>query len=118
MCALQLPSRKLEVELTTLSSNYHVELNPSDVGNNDRYVVQEIIKVGTASSSTGAGRWVVRLASTALACLASPALPPSPSMPMQCLLQQEQDEETMALAVRVPTKGSPQRSSATSSPCV
>lgn len=25
-------------------SNYHVELNPSDVGNNDRYVVQEIIK--------------------------------------------------------------------------
>ena len=52
MCALQLPSRKLEVELTTLSSNYHVELNPSDVGNNDRYVVQEIIKVGTSSSST------------------------------------------------------------------
>jgi hypothetical protein len=37
---LQLPSRKLEVELTTVSSNYHVELNPSDVGNNDRYVVQ------------------------------------------------------------------------------
>ena len=27
-----------------LSSNYHVEMNPSDVGNNDRYVVQEIIK--------------------------------------------------------------------------
>jgi hypothetical protein len=25
-------------------SNYHVELNPSDVGNNDRYVVQEVIK--------------------------------------------------------------------------
>lgn len=36
----QLPSRKLEVELTTVSSNYHVEMNPSDVGNNDRYVVQ------------------------------------------------------------------------------
>ena len=42
---LQLPSRVLEVELTTSSSNYHVEMNPSDVGNNDRYVVQEIIKV-------------------------------------------------------------------------
>lgn len=42
---IQLPSRKLEVELTTVSSNYHVEMNPSDVGNNDRYVVQEIIKV-------------------------------------------------------------------------
>lgn len=42
---IQLPSRKLELELTTVSSNYHVEMNPSDVGNNDRYVVQEIIKV-------------------------------------------------------------------------
>mmetsp|Transcript_26805 Transcript_26805/g.58445 ORF Transcript_26805/g.58445 Transcript_26805/m.58445 type:complete len:355 (+) Transcript_26805:157-1221(+) len=41
---LELPNRKLEVELTTLSSNYHVEMNPSDVGYNDRYVVQEIIK--------------------------------------------------------------------------
>ncbi len=36
----QLPSRKLEVELTTLSSAYHLELNPADVGTNDRYVVQ------------------------------------------------------------------------------
>ncbi|WIA08571.1 hypothetical protein OEZ85_008000 [Tetradesmus obliquus] len=42
--SIELPSRKLEVELTTISSNYHVELNPSDVGNNDRYVVQEVIK--------------------------------------------------------------------------
>lgn len=25
-------------------SNYHVELNPSDVGSQDRYVVQEVIK--------------------------------------------------------------------------
>lgn len=42
---LQLPSRVLEVELTLASSNYHTEMNPSDVGNNDRYVVQEILKV-------------------------------------------------------------------------
>ncbi len=28
-----------------MSSNHHVEINPSDAGNNDRYVVQEIIKV-------------------------------------------------------------------------
>ncbi|MCO5576696.1 hypothetical protein L7F22_030511 [Adiantum nelumboides] len=37
-------TRKLEVELTTISSNYHVELNPSDAGFQDRYVVQEVIK--------------------------------------------------------------------------
>ena len=43
---MQLPSRNIEVELTTVSSNYHVEMNPSDVGYQDRYVVQEIIKAG------------------------------------------------------------------------
>ncbi|KAG2501602.1 hypothetical protein HYH03_000107 [Edaphochlamys debaryana] len=41
---IELPSRKLEVELTTLSSAHHLEMNPADVGNHDRYVVQEIIK--------------------------------------------------------------------------
>lgn len=49
---LQLPSRVLEVEFTTSSSNFHVEMNPSDVGNNDRYVVQEIIKVGSDKLGT------------------------------------------------------------------
>lgn len=44
---IELPSRNLEIELTTVSSNHHVELNPSDAGNNDRYVVQEVIKVRT-----------------------------------------------------------------------
>lgn len=44
---IELPSRKLEIELTTVQSNYHVELNPSDVGNQDRYVVQEVIKVSS-----------------------------------------------------------------------
>lgn len=37
-------SSKVEVELTLVSSNYHVELNPSDAGTKDRYVVQELIK--------------------------------------------------------------------------
>ncbi|KAK9155025.1 hypothetical protein Sjap_002505 [Stephania japonica] len=37
-------SRKIDLELTTLSSNNHVEINPSDAGFQDRYVVQEIIK--------------------------------------------------------------------------
>ncbi len=32
------------IELTTLGSSYHIEMNPSDAGNNDRYVVQEVIK--------------------------------------------------------------------------
>jgi replication factor C subunit 3/5 len=32
------------IELTTLASNYHIEMNPSDAGNADRYVVQEVIK--------------------------------------------------------------------------
>lgn len=40
----QAGARKIEVELTTVSSNHHVELNPSDAGFQDRYVVQEIIK--------------------------------------------------------------------------
>lgn len=41
---IELPNRVLEVEFTTISSAFHVEMNPSDVGNNDRYVVGEIIK--------------------------------------------------------------------------
>ncbi len=45
LTCVQLPTRVLEVELTLVSSNHHVEMNPSDVGNNDRYVVQEILKV-------------------------------------------------------------------------
>lgn len=31
------------MEVTTLSSNYHIEINPSDVGTSDRYVIQEVI---------------------------------------------------------------------------
>ncbi|XP_048326551.2 replication factor C subunit 3 [Ziziphus jujuba] len=37
-------SRNIDLELTTLSSTNHVELNPSDAGFQDRYIVQEIIK--------------------------------------------------------------------------
>ena len=42
---IELPSRNIEIELTTVQSNYHVEMNPSDVGNQDRHIVQEVIKV-------------------------------------------------------------------------
>ncbi|KAJ0966376.1 hypothetical protein J5N97_027514 [Dioscorea zingiberensis] len=37
-------SRTIELELTTLSSTHHIELNPSDAGFQDRYIIQEIIK--------------------------------------------------------------------------
>ncbi len=44
--------------MTTLGSNYHIECNPSDAGNNDKFIIQEIIKeiashgsLQTASSS-------------------------------------------------------------------
>ncbi|PRW57439.1 DNA replication factor C complex subunit 3 [Chlorella sorokiniana] len=50
---IELPTRKLEVEFATVSSAYHVEMNPSDVGNNDRYVVQEIIKEMAKSRPVG-----------------------------------------------------------------
>ena len=32
------------IEITSIGSNYHIECNPSDCGNNDRYVIQEVIK--------------------------------------------------------------------------
>lgn len=32
------------IEIGTIGSNYHIECNPSDVGNNDRFVIQEVIK--------------------------------------------------------------------------
>lgn len=37
------PSNK-KIELTALASNYHIEINPSDAGFNDRTVVQELVK--------------------------------------------------------------------------
>ena len=46
---IELPSRNIEIELTTVQSNYHVEMNPSDVGNQDRHIVQEVIKVSFVS---------------------------------------------------------------------
>ena len=37
------PSKK-KVEITTIASNYHIEVNPSDCGIYDRVVIQELIK--------------------------------------------------------------------------
>jgi replication factor C subunit 3/5 len=46
------------IEMATIGSNYHIECNPSDVGNNDRFVIQEVIKEiashGNIQASVGA----------------------------------------------------------------
>jgi replication factor C subunit 3/5 len=43
------------IEISTLGSNFHIEMNPSDVGNNDRLVVQEVIKEIAQTQNVGAG---------------------------------------------------------------
>ena len=43
------PSRR-SVEINTVSSNYHIEISPSDAGTADTFVVQEIIKEIAQSS--------------------------------------------------------------------
>lgn len=35
---------KRSIEVTTVASNFHIEINPGDAGVYDRYVVQEVIK--------------------------------------------------------------------------
>jgi replication factor C subunit 3/5 len=42
--SFQIPNKTTTTEVTTVSSNYHIELNPSESGIYDRVVVQEIIK--------------------------------------------------------------------------
>lgn len=42
------PSKR-KVDVTTIASNYHIEVNPSDAGIYDRIVIQELIKT-TASA--------------------------------------------------------------------
>lgn len=48
------------IEISTLGSNYHIECNPSDAGNQDRFVIQEVIKEiashGTLQSGTSGAR--------------------------------------------------------------
>lgn len=40
----QAAGKSTKVEITTVASNYHIEMNPSDVGTSDRLVVQEVLK--------------------------------------------------------------------------
>lgn len=41
---MKVPNKTTTIELVTVASNHHIELNPSDSGRNDRVVVQEVIK--------------------------------------------------------------------------
>lgn len=43
MLCTQTPSKK-KLEISTISSNYHIEVNPSDAGIHDSVVVQELLK--------------------------------------------------------------------------
>ena len=42
------PSKR-KLEIVTIASNYHIEVNPSDVGIHDRVVIQELIKNSASS---------------------------------------------------------------------
>lgn len=46
---------KASVDVTTLASNYHIEINPADAGTHDRFVVQEVIKEIAQSHPLQAG---------------------------------------------------------------
>lgn len=44
MTLLQTPSKK-KLEIMTISSNYHIEVNPSDVNIYDKVVVMDLVKM-------------------------------------------------------------------------
>lgn len=48
------PTKKT-VELSMICSNFHIELNPSEVGLSDRFVVQEVIKEMAANRNLAGG---------------------------------------------------------------
>nr|CCA17291.1 replication factor C subunit 3 putative [Albugo laibachii Nc14] len=42
--SFKIPDRSVKIEITTVASNYHIEMNPSDADNQDRLIVQEVLK--------------------------------------------------------------------------
>ena len=44
------PSKK-KIDVVTIASNYHIEVNPSDAGFYDRVVIQELIKTTASAQS-------------------------------------------------------------------
>lgn len=41
---IKIPNKTTTLTVTTTSSAFHIEMNPSECGNQDRVVIQEIIK--------------------------------------------------------------------------
>jgi len=48
------PSKK-KIDINTIASNYHIEVNPSDVGIYDRIVIQELIKTVASTEQLDTG---------------------------------------------------------------
>ena len=51
------------MEITTVASSYHIEMNPGDAGIYDRYIVQDVIKEIASSRNLDAkhafkGEWL------------------------------------------------------------
>lgn len=55
-CVYKVGDPKKDVELTVVSSPSHIEVNPSDCGNNDRLIVQQLIKDMASSSPIDIGK--------------------------------------------------------------
>jgi len=53
--SFQNPSGK-KIEISTIASNYHVEVNPSDVGINDYTVIREVLKEAAQTRSLDLGQ--------------------------------------------------------------
>eukprot|EP00039_Didymoeca_costata_P020132 m.340181 g.340181 ORF g.340181 m.340181 type:complete len:354 (-) comp19169_c0_seq1:154-1215(-) len=52
---LTTPSGK-KIEISTIASNYHIEVNPSDAGNNDYTVVRELLKEAAQAHTIDIGQ--------------------------------------------------------------
>ena len=48
-----------KVEINTLISNFHIDINPSDAGNYDRVVIQNLLKEIGQSMSANTGKFKV-----------------------------------------------------------
>ena len=70
---LEVGTRKMEVDLTTLSSNYHVEMNPSDVGYKDRRAHARARAAAAAAAKEGCAQALAAAAAVAAASGSRPS---------------------------------------------